>query len=211
MTGLKKVLIADDHAIFRIGLNQVIAMTPDMRVADEVENGREAIRKVRETDYDLVVLDISLPGRNGLEVLAEIKRIKPDLPVLILSMHPEEQFALRALKAGASGYLSKGSPCREFIEALTKVALGKRYISPSLAEALADGLGRYDRPLHENLSAREYQIMCMIAAGHKPQKIATELGMSVKTVGTYRSRILWKMNMKSNAQLARYATEYDLA
>lgn len=204
----KKVLIADDHVVFREGLKQVIAKTVDMMVADEVENGAEVLRKVEENDYDLVILDISMPGRNGLDILADLKRIKPKLPVLILSMYPEEQFALRAYKIGASGYLTKGNSSQEILEALQKISLGKRYISHQFAEVLADGLG--DRPLYENLSSREYQVMCMIAIGDKPQKIAKDLSMSVKTVGTYRLRIFKKLNIKSNAEITRYATEQRL-
>ena len=208
---MKRVLIVDDHSIHREGLKLLISKTVDMMVTDEAENGHDAIKKVMEGDFALVILDISMPGRNGLEVLADIKRAKPRLPVLILSMHPEEQYALHAFKAGASGYLTKGSPSHELFEALQKVALGKRYITPSLADALAERLAASDsRPLHENLSIREYQIMGMIAAGIKPQQIASELCMSVKTVATYRGRILAKMNMKSNIELARYAMEHKI-
>ncbi|MCJ7558077.1 MAG: response regulator transcription factor [Gammaproteobacteria bacterium] len=207
----KKVLIADDHMIFREGLKQVIARTVDLSVADEVGNGLDVLRKVRENSYDVVILDISMPGKNGLEVLADIKQINPKLPVLILSMYPEEQFALRALKCGASGYLTKGSSSKEILDALHRVVMGKRYISPSLAEALADGLGvDSDRPLHETLSAREYQVALMISAGKKPVQISAELAMGVKTVGTYRTRIFRKMNIKSSAELARYAAEHNL-
>jgi len=208
---MKRVLIADDHSIHREGLKLLISKTVDMIVTDEAENGQEAIKKVMEGDFDLVILDISMPGRNGLEVLSDIKRAKPKLPVLILSMHPEEQYALHAFKAGASGYLTKGSPSQELFDALQKVALGKRYITPSMADSLAERLATNDnRPLHEYLSIREYQIMGMIAAGEKPQQIAKELFMSVKTVATYRGRILAKMNMKSNVELARYAMEHKI-
>lgn len=208
---MKRVLIVDDHSIHREGLKLLISKTVDMLVTDEAENGHDAIKKVMEGDFDLVILDISMPGRNGLEVLSDIKRAKPKLPVLILSMHPEEQYALHAFKAGASGYLTKGSPSQELFDALQKVALGKRYITPSMADALAERLAANDnRPLHENLSIREYQIMGMIAAGEKPQQIAKELFMSVKTVATYRGRILTKMNMKSNVELARYALKHKI-
>jgi DNA-binding NarL/FixJ family response regulator len=208
---MKRVLIADDHAIHREGLKLLISKTVDMVVTDEAENGQEALKKIMEGDFDLVILDISMPGRNGLEVLSDIKRAKPKLPVLILSMHPEEQYALHAFKAGASGYLTKGSPSPELFDALQKVALGKRYITPSMADAMAERLATTDnRPLHETLSIREYQIMGMIAAGEKPQQIAKELFMSVKTVATYRTRILTKMNMKSNIELARYAMEHKI-
>lgn len=208
MTLIKKVLIADDHAIYREGLKLIIARTVDMVVADEAENAQEALRKIQDGDFDLVILDISMPGRNGLDLLADIKRAKPKLPVLILSMHPEEQYAIRAFKAGASGYLTKGSPLHDLFTALQKVSLGKRYVSASLAEALAKSLERdCNRPLHEALSIREQEVMCLIVAGKKPQQIAADLAMSVKTVGTYRDRILKKMNMKSNAELVRYVLE----
>ena len=208
---MKKVLIADDHAIFREGLKQVIASTVDMVVADEADNGLEALNKIQHNHFDLLILDISMPGRNGLDVLADIKKLKPNLPVLILSMHPEEHFALRAFKAGASGYLTKGSSPQELFAALQKVSQGKRYISSSMAELLAVRLAdETDRPLHENLSTREEQVMRLIAAGCKPQQIAVNLAMSVKTVGTYRTRILRKMNMKSSAELTRYALDHGL-
>lgn len=205
---MKKVLIADDHAIFRDGLKQFIARTVDMVVADEVDNGQDLLAKVLANDYDILILDISMPGRNGLDVLVEVKKIRPMLPVLVLSMHPGEQFALRAFKSGASGYLTKGSPLHELDDALRKIALGKRYISADLVEALVEGLGTDgERSLHDGLSNREYQIMRLIADGNKPQKIAKELGMSVKTVGTYRARILKKLNLKNNVEITRYAMD----
>jgi len=211
MTAMKKILIADDHAIYRQGLKQLIATTVDMVVADEADSGYEALNKIQNNNFDLVILDISMPDRSGLDVLSEIKRFKPNLPVLILSMHPEEHFALRAFKAGASGYLSKGSPPGELFAALEKLSMGKRYVSSSIAELLADKLADdNERPRHENLSPREEQVMCLIAAGCKPGQIAAKLAMSVKTVGTYRTRILKKMNMKSSAELTRYALENRL-
>jgi two-component system, NarL family, invasion response regulator UvrY len=208
---VEKILIADDHAIFREGLKQVIARAMELAVADEVESGSEALRKVQNNDYDLLILDISMPGRNGLDVLADIKRLKPKLPVLVLSMHPEEQYAQRAFKAGASGYLTKGSPASELVIALQKVTQGKRYVSASLAEALAGDLAKESvRPAHLELSIREYQVMCLIAAGNKPRQIAEDLALSVKTVGTYRARILLKMNMNNNAELIRFVLENGL-
>jgi len=208
---MKKILIADDHAIFREGLKQAIASTVDMVVAAEANNGLDALNKIQNSGFDLLIIDISLPGRNGLDILADIKRMKPRLPVLVLSMHPEEHFALRAFKVGASGYLTKGSSLQELFAALQKISLGKRYISSSIAELLAGTLANgTERPLHENLSTREEQVMRLIAAGCKPQQIAENLAMSVKTVGTYRTRILRKMNMKSNAELTRYALDHGL-
>lgn len=182
-----------------------------MSVADEVADGREALCKIRDRDYDLVILDISLPGRSGLDILAEIKSLRPKLPVLVLSMHPEEQYALRALKAGAAGYLTKGSSAQELIAALNKISLGKKYVSAALAEALANRLGTDGDSLpHERLSDREFQVMRMIAAGATPKRIAEDLMIGIKTVNTYRSRILLKMDMKCNADLTRYAVEYQL-
>lgn len=206
-----KVLIADDHAIFREGLKQVIAKTANMEVADEVADGREVLAKIRENNYGLLILDISLPGRSGLDILPEVKALRPKLPVLILSMHPEEQYALRAMKSGASGYLTKGSSSQELIDALQKIAMGKKYVSESLAETLANRLGADDDgPLHERLSDREFQVMGMIAAGLPPKRIADDLMVGIKTVNTYRARILQKMGMKSNADLVRYSVEHNL-
>ncbi len=211
MSHMLKIIIADDHGIFREGLKQVIAGTANMTVADEAADGTELLAKLRTNDYDLVILDISLPGRSGLEILTEIKGIRPKLPVLILSMHPEEQYALRALKSGASGYLTKGSSSQELIEALQKIALGKKYVSASMAEMLASRIGSdSDGALHERLSDREFQVMRMIAAGVTPRKIAAELLVGIKTVNTYRVRVLQKMEMKCNADLTRYAIQHKL-
>ena len=211
MNEAKKILIADDHAIFREGLKQIIAKTVDMVVADEACDGQEVLCKVRENDYDIVLLDISMPGRNGLDVLAEIKNLRPKLPVLILSMHPEEQYAVRAFKAGASGYLTKGNPPQELIKALQKVALGKKYISPNLAETLVNTIGNdaYSSPCND-LSNREFQVLCLIASGKPVSKIGVELALSVKTISTYRSHILRKMNMQNNSELTRYALQNQL-
>jgi DNA-binding NarL/FixJ family response regulator len=208
---MKKILVADDHAIFREGLKQVIASTVDMIVADEAVNGQEVLTKVKVNDYDLVILDISMPGRNGLDVLVEMKNIKPKLPVLVLSMHPEEQFALRAYKSGASGYLTKGSPSHELLDALHKITLGKKYVSSALAESLVTGLGEPNhKDLLHSLSNREYQVMIMIASGKTVGKIAVELSLSVKTISTYRAHILRKLNMKNNAELTRFVIENEL-
>ncbi len=211
MKNIVKICIADDHAIFREGLKQIIAGTANMVVAGEAADASEMLDKVRQGDYDLAILDISLPGRSGLDLLVDIKALKPKLPVLILSMHPEEQYALRALKCGASGYLTKGSSSQELLAALQRISLGKKYVSDFLAEALACRLGTdNDRPLHEQLSDREFQVMGMIAAGTTPKKIAEQLMISIKTVNTYRTRILQKMNATCNADLTRYALEHRL-
>jgi two-component system invasion response regulator UvrY len=206
-----KILIADDHTIVREGLKQIVARIDDMEVADEARTGYEVLKKVRDYDYDMVVLDISMPDKHGLDILKQLKSQKPLLPVLVLSMHPEEQYAVRALKGGAAGYLTKESAPDELITAIRRVSMGRRYISTSLAEKLAFDLTRDSRkPLHVTLSDREYQVMCMIAAGKRPKDIADELCLSIKTISTYRSRILAKMGMKNNAELTHYAIKQGL-
>ena len=200
-----KILIADDHPVFRRGLKQIIDDTSDMTVSDEAINGWEVLSKVRASNYDVVLLDISMPGKDGLEVLAQLKHEKPQLPVLMLSMYPEEQFAVRALRAGASGYLTKESAPDELVGAIRKVSAGGKYVSSALAEELALDLQRGDKqPLHETLSDREYRVMCLIASGKTATEIARELSLSVKTISTYRHRILDKMKMKNSAELTHY-------
>ncbi len=206
-----RVLIADDHAVVRRGLKEIIAETPDMVVAGEAASGEEVLERLKEGEYDLLVLDITMPGRNGLDILKELKTEWPDLPVLILSIHPEEQYAVRALKSGASGYLTKESAPEELITALRKVSEGRKYISASLAERLLrTSAADQKKPLHERLSNREYQVMCLIASGKTVKEIAEELSLSVKTISTYRNRILEKMNMKNNAEIIHYALKYRL-
>ena len=211
MSNAKKILIADDHAIFREGLKQVIASTVDLSVTDEATNSQEALNKVHDNDYDIVILDISMPGRSGLDCLVEIKKMKPNLPVLVLSMHPEEQYALRAYKSGASGYLTKGGPTEELLEALHKIALGKKYVSSALADKLISDLGKpHGTDVQSSLSNREYQVLCLLASGKPVGKIADELALSVKTISTYRGHILRKLNMNNNAELTRFAIENQL-
>lgn len=206
-----RVLIADDHPIVREGLKQIIAETSDMVVANEASNAQEVLDKVWESDYSVVLLDISMPGRSGLDILKQLKSERPELPVLILSVHPEEQYAVRVLRAGASGYLTKESAPDELIAAIRKVSLGRKYVSSSLAEKLAFDLEiEAEKPLHETLSDREYQVLCMIAKGKTVKEIAKELSLSVKTISTYRSRILEKMRMNNNAQLTHYAIKNRL-
>ena len=201
-----KILIADDHPVVRRGLKQIIADTPDMAVVDEATNGWEVLNKVRASDYDVVLLDIAMPGKDGLDVLTQLKYDKPRLPVLMLSMYPEEQFAVRALRAGASGYLTKESAPDELISAIRKVSAGGKYVSSALAEKLAlDLQSGGEQPPHETLSDREYRVMCLIASGKTVTEIARELSLSVKTISTYRRRILDKMKMKNNAELTHYA------
>jgi DNA-binding NarL/FixJ family response regulator len=206
-----KLLIADDHTIVREGLKQVLVDTPDIVVADEASNGEEALNKALKNDYDVVVLDISMPGRGGLDVLKQLKSHRHKLPVLILSMYPEDQYALRVLKAGAAGYLNKESAPDELINAIKKVSNGMKYVSSHLAEEIAVAL-EYDaeRPIQETLSDREFQVLCMIASGKSVKEIAEEMSLSMKTISTYRARILEKMRMRSNAELTRYAIKNQL-
>jgi DNA-binding NarL/FixJ family response regulator len=206
-----KILVADDHAIVRAGLKQYVSDTPDIIVADEASSGNEALNKALNNDYDIVLLDISMPELNGLDVVKQIKSQKPEMKILILTIYPEEQYAMRAIKAGASGYLTKDSAPQELIMAIRKVASGGKYISSSFAEKLAFSLNRDQaRPLYQSLSDREYQIMCMIANGKRLNEIARDLSLSVKTVSSYRSRLLSKLNLKSNTDIVRYTLDNHL-
>ena len=206
-----KILIADDHPIVRQGLKQIIADSHDMAVVDEATNGWEVLGKVRASDCDVVLLDIAMPGKDGLDVLTQLKHENPRLPVLMLSMYPEEQFAIRALRAGASGYVTKESAPDELVGAIRKVSTGGKYVSPALAEKLAlDLQSAGKQPPHETLSDREYQVMCLIASGKTVTGIAHELSLSVKTISTYRYRILDKMQLKNNAELTHYAVKNGL-
>lgn len=206
-----KILIADDHTIFREGLKHILAEYPDVTVADEASNGREVLDKIWNNDYDMVLLDISMPGMTGLEALKQLKNEKPKLPVLVLSMHPEEQYAVRALRAGASGYLTKESAPDELMTAIRKISQGRKYITSSLAERLAFEVeADSEKPLHDILSDREYQVLRMIAEGKTVKHIAEELSLSMKTVSTYRTRIMGKMKMTTNAELMHYAMKHHL-
>jgi len=201
-----KVLIADDHAVVRRGLRQILEAEPDLEVAGEATSGAEVMEALRMQRYDVAVLDITMPGRGGLEVLHDIRQNFPELRVLILSMHPEERYAMRVLKAGAAGYLTKESAADELITALRKVAAGGKYVSPTLAERLADEIGvGIDQPLHERLSDREHQILCMIASGMTVTGIASELHLGTNTVSTYRARLLGKLKLANNAEITHYA------
>lgn len=206
-----RILIADDHAIVREGLKQIVAESSDMAVAGEAANGQEVLEQVSKNDWDLLLLDIAMPGRGGLDILKQLRCERPELPVLMLSMYPEEQYAVRALKAGASGYLTKESAPEELIAAIRKVSQGGKYVSSSLAEKLAVYLETdHEKPVHELLSDREYQVMLMIASGKTVKQIADELSLSVKTISTYRSRTLRKMEMKNNAEITYYAIKQAL-
>jgi DNA-binding NarL/FixJ family response regulator len=206
-----RVFIADDHAIVREGLKQILAEQRDIVVCGEAETGLDAVKLFRKSRCNVVLLDISLPDRNGIEVLKQIKSDKPDLAVLMLSMHREDQYAIRSLKAGASGYLTKQSAPRELVGAIRQVAEGQRYVSAPLAQVLAAQLGEdHDKPAHEGLSDREYQTLTMIASGKTVSEIARELSLSVKTVSEYRARLLAKMKLKTSAELTHYAIRNQL-
>jgi DNA-binding NarL/FixJ family response regulator len=208
---LIKVFIADDHAIVREGLKQILADTRDIVVAGEAENGVDAVKLFRKSGCHVVLLDISLPDKSGIEVLKQIKKEKPDLAVLMLSMHREDQYAIRSLKAGAAGYLTKQSAPKELVTAIRQVAGGLKYVSPALAQELANHLGEdHEAPAHEALSDREYQTLTMIASGKTVGAIAKELSLSVKTVSEYRARLLAKMKLKNSAELTHYAIKNGL-
>jgi len=206
-----RILIADDHPLFREGLRHIIAGCPDFTVAGEASNGQEVLEKAWNNEYDMVLLDIAMPGTPGLEVLKQLKHEKPKLPVLVLSMYPEEQYAVRVIKAGASGYLTKESASEELVTAIRRISGGRKYITSSIAERLADDVEpTAEKPLHDTLSDRELEVFRMIAAGKTATHIAEELFLSVKTISTYRSRILEKMKMKTNAELIHYAIKHNL-
>jgi two-component system, NarL family, invasion response regulator UvrY len=203
-----KILVADDHPVVRQGIMRIIEETQDMRVTGEAQNGAEAVKKLKEQDFDLMLLDISMQGSDGLDVIREIKKMKPDLPVLILTIHLEKYYGLRMLQAGASGYLTKQNAPFELIEAIRKVSKGGMYISNSLAQLLvASGKGGDAKPGHEKLSDREYQVMYMIASGKKIKTIGEELCISVKTIHVHRRHIMEKLNMSSNAEIIHYAIQ----
>jgi two-component system invasion response regulator UvrY len=206
-----RVFIADDHAIVREGLKQILAESRDIIVAGEAENGLDAIKLFRKAKCHVMLLDISMPDRSGIEVLKQVRKEHPDMAVLMLSMHREDQYAIRSLKAGAAGYLTKQSAPAELVVAIRQVAAGQKYVSAALAQELASQLGDdHEAALHETLSDREYQTLTMIASGKTVSAIAQELSLSVKTISEYRSRLLAKMKLKNSAELTHYAIKNQL-
>src|SRR5947208_15285764 len=206
-----RVCVVDDHAVVREGLKRIIAENPGMAVTSEAGDGHEALRVIQSEPCDVVLLDITMPNKSGLDVLKQLHSESPRLPVLVLSMHAEDQYAVRLLRAGAAGYLTKDSAPGKLVQAIRKVVRAGKYVSPSLAEKLVFALnGDSTKAPHEILSDREYQVLCMLASGKTVTMIAEELSLSVKTVSTYRVRILEKLNMKNNAELTRYAIKEGL-
>ena len=206
-----RVLVADDHAVVRKGLVQILSDTESIRVVGEAPNAAEAIRQLRQTPCDVLLMDVSMPGKNGIEALKIVKEEFPQIKVLILSMYPEDQFGVRALKAGASGYLTKDSAPEKLIEALERIVSGKRYITPEMAELLAESMGPASEIApHHTLSDREFQTLRLIASGKKLSEIADTLALSPKTVSVYRTRLLEKMRLSNNAELTHYAIKHGL-
>lgn len=206
-----RVFIADDHAIVREGLKQILAESRDIVVAGEAENGLDAVKLLRKAKCHVMLLDISMPDRSGIEVLKQVKKEYPEMAVLMLSMHREDQYAIRSLKAGAAGYLTKQSAPRELVDAIRQVAAGQKYVSAALAQELAAQVGEdHETALHDTLSDREYQTLTMIASGKTVSAIAKELSLSVKTISEYRARLLTKMKLKNSAELTHYAIKNQL-
>ncbi len=207
-----RILIADDHAVVRAGIRQFIAGHDDLSVVAEAATGAEVLDQVRKGELDVVVLDISMPGNSGVDTLRSLKRVRPNLPVLILSGFAENLYAVNLLRAGAAGYVSKDAAATQLVTAIRTVAQGRKYVSPTVAQLLADGLSikDQDQPVHSQLSQREFQVFCKLAKGEGVSKIAEDLFLSVKTVSTYRGRILEKMGMKTNADLTYYAIRNEL-
>ncbi len=206
-----RILLADDHSVVRQGVRQILSNSIDQVEFGEAQNGRELRDLIGNESWDIVVLDLAIPDSNGIELLKQVKHDRPNLPVLILSMFPEDQYAIRAIKAGAAGYLNKESAPEELVQAINKILQGGEYISASLAEQLIHyARHEEDQPLYKYLSDREYQVLCLIASGKEIKEIANELSLSVKTISTYRARLLVKMNMKTNAELTYYAIRNGL-
>jgi DNA-binding NarL/FixJ family response regulator len=211
MVAMINVLIADDHAIVRQGLKQILADIPDMEVFGEAGSGDEALKFIRRGGWDVMLLDISMPGKNVLELIKLAKQQSPHLPILILSMYPEDQYAIRMLRTGADGYLTKESAPEQLVAAIRVVAKGGKYISPTLAEKLIAELNPYQgKPLHATLTDREFQVFCGICSGKSLTELAQQMVLSVKTISTYRTRLMKKMNLSKNAEVIHYAFKNDL-
>lgn len=208
---MKKILIADDHSVVRSGLKLILNTLPGDVQVDEVKDGREVLGHFWQHNYDLVILDISLPGRNGLDILGELVHAKPDIPVIILSMYSEDQYAIRAIKAGAAGYLTKDCDPEDILQAIEKVFAGKKHFSDAVIQQLIEGVNRgWEKAPHETLSPREMQVMSMIARGESLSDIADRLAISISSVSTHRRRLLKKLHLKSNAEIVRYALQHQL-
>jgi two-component system, NarL family, invasion response regulator UvrY len=205
-----KVIIADDHPLFRRGLKNAFSETPDIEVVAEAENGDDLLRKIPGSNLSVILMDVAMPGKTGLDLLKQLREEQPKLPVLVLTVYPEEHYAVRYFKAGASGFISKESSTDQIYAAVRKVASGGKFASVEITEKLAFDFGKSDRPLHENLSDREHQVFMMLAEGESPTDIGKILSLSVKTISTHRSRILDKMQMKKNAELIHYAISHRL-
>lgn len=206
-----RILVADDHVLIREGFKKILQDETDLRIVQEARTASEVLDVVRREKLDIVLLDINFPDRSGLDVLKDIKQHAPRLPVLILSMHPEERFAIRAIRSGASGYITKESAADELVKAIRKILSGGKYISPALSDQLADALSNPgDQLPHKALSDREYEVLCLLASGKTVGEIAEKLSLSVKTISTYRSRILEKMRMRTNAELIHYTLQHRL-
>jgi two-component system, NarL family, invasion response regulator UvrY len=206
-----KILIGDDHAIFREGLKRIVEEAEGLQVVGEAGSGQEILELARTVEPDVVLLDISMPGRGGLETAQELKRLHPQVRILVLTVHPEDHFAVRCLKEGADGYMTKDAAPQQLVQAIRKVRGGGKYVSPNLAELLAMSLGTgFMEAAHENLSDREFQVLLKIGEGMTVGKIAAELGLSVKTISTYRARIMEKMNMRNNAEIVLYVVRNGL-
>jgi DNA-binding NarL/FixJ family response regulator len=207
---MTKIMIVDDHAVVRKGLIQMLEEKPNTYIIDEASSGDELIEKLKTNTYDVIILDISMPGKDGLDILKHLKSVKPEISVLAFSMYPEEQYAIRLLKSGAAGYLNKECSPEEFTKAIERIANGQKYVSPRLGEILINNLDMREAPLHESLSDREFQVMCMIAKGKVPTQIAHDLSLSINTVSTYRIRILDKLGLKNTAEITHYALKNRL-
>ncbi|MBL4665640.1 MAG: response regulator transcription factor [Nitrospinaceae bacterium] len=205
-----RVIIADDHPLFRRGLKNAFSETPDIEVVDEAVNGDELLKKIPGSNLNVILMDVAMPGKTGLDLLKQLRDEQPKLPILVLTVYPEEHYAVRYFKAGASGFITKESSTDQIYAAVRKVASGGKFASPEITEKLAFDFGKSDRPLHENLSDREHQVFMMLAEGESPTDIGKILSLSVKTISTHRSRILDKMQMKKNAELIHYAISHRL-